>query len=81
MSPAFWAIIATAALLVGVVYIAARLSTKDDPTVRMSNLCWTGTTLYAIDVQGRVWYIEMRTGTWALHGNPTKDVEVENAKP
>lgn len=45
-----------------------------DPTemVQMSSLCWTESTLYAVDVQGRVWYIEMKTGKWALHGNPTE---------
>lgn len=39
--------------------------------VKMIDLCWTGTTLYALDTKGYVWYIDMRTGTWALHGNPS----------
>lgn len=42
-------------------------------SVPMVELCWTGTTLYALDYNGNVWYIEMKTGSWALHGNPTID--------
>lgn len=45
-------------------------------TVRMANLCFTDKTLYGIDQQGRVWFIDMRNGEWALHGNPTEP-EVE----
>lgn len=41
--------------------------------IRMSQLCFTDRTLYAIDIEGRVWYIELKTGEWALHGNPTEE--------
>jgi hypothetical protein len=44
----------------------------DSAEVRMSSLCWTDTTLYGVDVKGRVWFIDMRTGKWALHSNPTE---------
>jgi hypothetical protein len=40
--------------------------------VRMSNLCFTDRTLYGVDQQGRIWFIDMRNGEWALHGNPTE---------
>lgn len=39
--------------------------------IRMKQLCWTGTTMYAVDEDGLVWFIEMKTGNWDLHGNPT----------
>lgn len=45
--------------------------TKEEDWIPMTQLCWTGTTLYGVDAKGRVWYIEMRGGEWALHGNPT----------
>lgn len=45
-------------------------------TVRMANLCFTDKTLYGVDQEGRVWFIDMRNGEWALHGNPTEP-EVE----
>ncbi len=41
--------------------------------VRMKSLCFTDRTLYAVDEHGYVWYIELKTGEWALHGNPTLD--------
>lgn len=41
--------------------------------VKMKQLCWTGTTLYGVDEEGYIWFIEMKSGSWALHGNPTMD--------
>lgn len=41
--------------------------------VKMMQLCMTNKTIYAVDSEGYVWYIDMRTGNWALHGNPTED--------
>jgi hypothetical protein len=41
-------------------------------TVRMANLCFTDRTLYGVDQEGRVWFIDMRNGEWALHGKPTE---------
>jgi hypothetical protein len=38
---------------------------------KIVQLCWTGTTLYALDEQGYIWYINLRDGSWELHGNPT----------
>ncbi len=43
---------------------------SNDP-IKFIELCWTGTTLYALDEEGYVWYIEMKSGKWAMHGNPT----------
>lgn len=42
-------------------------------SIKMVGLCFTDETLYALDVDGYVWYIDMRNGEWALHGNPTMD--------
>lgn len=41
--------------------------------IKMKQLCWTGTTLYGLDVDGYIWLIDMRTGNWILHGNPAID--------
>jgi hypothetical protein len=38
--------------------------------IGMSQLCWTGSTLYGIDSRGRVWFISQHDGNWKLHGNP-----------
>jgi hypothetical protein len=43
---------------------------KRDPAVRMVSLCFTDRTLYGVDDRGRVWFIDMRDGSWALAGNP-----------
>lgn len=43
----------------------------------MAQLCWTGTTLYGVDSSGRVWFIEMKNGSWALHGNPIEPTTEE----
>jgi hypothetical protein len=43
-----------------------------DNWIPMMELCFTDKTLYGIDEVGRVWFIDMRTGDWALHGNPTE---------
>jgi hypothetical protein len=48
-------------------------SKPDLRSVEMINLCWASTTLYALDIYGNVWYIDLRDGEWALHGNPTMD--------
>jgi hypothetical protein len=40
--------------------------------VRFVSLCFTDQTLYGVDVKGRVWFIDMCDGKWALHGNPTE---------
>lgn len=41
--------------------------------VAMRHLCMTDKTLYALDEFGNVWFIDMKDGEWALHGNPTHD--------
>jgi hypothetical protein len=43
---------------------------KRDPAVRIVSLCFTDRTLYGVDDRGRVWFIDMRDGSWALAGNP-----------
>jgi hypothetical protein len=40
--------------------------------IRMTQLCHTGETLYALDTEGRVWYIRTDNGQWDLHENPTE---------
>lgn len=55
-----------------------RLEVLKGVSVKFVQLCWTDTTLYAVDDKGRAWFIEMRSGKWALHGNPTEaDAKVE----
>lgn len=39
--------------------------------LKIKQLCWTDRTLYAVDEGWYVWYIDLKTGEWALHGNPT----------
>ncbi len=46
--------------------------------VKMKQVCFTDRTLYAVDEEGYVWYIETRDGTWKLHGNPTWDDRAKN---
>lgn len=48
----------------------------------MDQLCWVDSTrtIYGVDNGGRVWYIDMRTGSWALHGNPTV-ADLKRSKP
>jgi len=41
--------------------------------VKMKSLCFTNQTLYGVDEDGYVWFINMKNGEWALHGNPTLD--------
>lgn len=48
--------------------------------VKMKNLCFTDKTLYAVDEEGLVWYINMKNGEWALHGNPTMDDRARELK-
>jgi hypothetical protein len=43
---------------------------KRDRAVRIVSLCFTDRTLYGVDDRGRVWFIDMRDGSWALAGNP-----------
>jgi hypothetical protein len=45
--------------------------------VRMASLCYTGRTVYGIDRQGRVWFINLETAKWELHGNPTEAERVK----
>lgn len=60
------------AVITWIIYYARRTGIKRDPVeeVAMESLCWAGTTLYGVDNEGRVWYIDMTTGKWALHSNP-----------
>lgn len=48
--------------------------------VKMKSLCFTDKTLYAVDEEGLVWYINTKTGDWALHGNPTMDDRARELK-
>jgi hypothetical protein len=41
--------------------------------VPIASLCYTGRTVYGVDRQGRVWYVNLESGGWTLHGNPTED--------
>lgn len=47
--------------------------------VKVAQLCWTGSTLYAVDVEGLLWFINMRTGVWERADNP--QVSTDTIKP
>ena len=39
--------------------------------IKITQLCMTTQTLYAVDADGYVWFVDLKTGEWCLHGNPT----------
>jgi hypothetical protein len=51
-----------------------------DRKVHFVSLCHTGKTLYGVDDKGRLWFVDLTTGLWDMHGLPDDpDVEVQKA--
>ena len=42
--------------------------------VKMKQLCSTDQTMYAVDEQGYIWFVNMKTGEWEMHGSPTTEM-------